>query len=252
MNVEDNSEIIFKEWFRKLSYISSEEWELFKWSDIEEKRIIYRGFWREREWEIDDKQPRDGRFALKDVPVSWWAQDFSIAQSEHIPGIREKKRRILEDSIRIEPDKWQYVDHCFLNADTVLLDLRIEISPFYLSLKKHKLIESAQSFITNCISSEEEGCKETVYPITHAIAESAYINGFKAISWKSARQYSDTGSRHCCVAIFDEETLRTEMDPELKKYFWKKELIETKTLLNCWDEYERNKFDLNSSRKNKK
>lgn len=30
MNVKEKSEIIFEEWFEKLSCISSEEWDLFK------------------------------------------------------------------------------------------------------------------------------------------------------------------------------------------------------------------------------
>jgi len=108
------------------------------------------------------------------------------------------------------------VDHRFLKADVALLDLRRETSPFFITIKNYDLIENAKQFIINCVSSEEKGYKEEVYPITQAIAERAFINGFRAIAWNSARPYYDYGSKFGCVVVFDNSFILNDIEPMMR------------------------------------
>lgn len=243
MNIGDNSEKIFQLWFGKLSRISSEEWESFKRS---EKRNLY-DLWHIGIRDFNGGHLSKGRFALREYPVSYWACNLVTTRNETDPNLRKKRNRTFEDGYHYQPKKPGITKHRYLKTDAILLDLRREIFPFYISLKKYRIIENPQEFIDNCISSEEKGCEEAVYPITQAIAEYAYNNCFDGIIWKSARPITDGRlASEFCVVIFNDSLLLKEPDEHWKNTEGIMSIVSNKELINSLNEYERKKTITNS------
>lgn len=153
-----------------------------------------------------------GRFALTDNPTSYWASSWLTVICESIPEFREDSN-LTDEKIapylkgKHDPNKKDYGYNLtqYFKNETPLLNLTDPNTPFFSMIEKYDLWKDANSFFNEVIFSRDE----KAYPLTQAIADLAYKNGYYGIKYKSVRRphssiYRDPDD---CIALFNESNL---------------------------------------------
>ena len=207
-----------KDWLRKLDLIPLSEWKEFR---VRSNMIYSKGRWCHLAWcrsrpnqvpdgsveqevELQDGKvilvipdncefgyPSSGRFALlSGKENSYWVADYETG--------------VVETA---QPDKDAYSFHKTLIQGTPILDLSTPDCKFLLRLKSLRVIQNNEEFFS-CLCGDGE--EDVVYPITHAISEKAYQNGYKGLLYQSARirDVKHNGiSNFKCLVAFERDVL---------------------------------------------
>jgi hypothetical protein len=198
---------------RRLKYIWKSElekipqkdwWELLELSKSHE--FSYKHHWwhaRYREEDAPFARLSNGRFALGDHPVSYWAGDYELARVEATEELREDSNLTFHKTlIHVSAAKLYSLCYC-LKKGTPLLDLTEAGGPFLLKIEELHIC-SSPVFVKKVL----EERRRRVYPITQAIAEAAFDHGFGGIVWRSVRSPIDVIlGTDTCLVLFDEGSL---------------------------------------------
>lgn len=187
-------------WQRKLARVPSQEWSDFSVVTPNGRIGPSDKLWwtSTRDDQYFHKSCRS-RFALSCLArVCYLASDQSITLTETNDALRFDDHLTLRNILNFVPPTPRKLSPSFpLNQGTSLLDLRSLNARFLISLERGGIVLDHSLFYENVIASRDESC----YPITQAIARSAYKNHFDGIVYKSVRQATDAivASSDCLV-----------------------------------------------------
>jgi hypothetical protein len=206
---------IFDEWMLKLNRVTEEDWgEVLKKQDSRRRNYYstlnlwnvkyyygnaedYNGegtykIVNQNNYENPSKRKlfylSKGRFAPPKVPVSYWSFTYPTAKVEATKELKENSYTLKEgiESYRVNQVLHPIVK--WLKLDFPILDLAYirRTTPFIDLITKCN-VNDKRSFVDTIIL----GTDSHVYPLTQAIAQKAFENGFKGIIWESARHPND-------------------------------------------------------------
>lgn len=208
------------QWMRKMSRISDGDWTTFR---ANSKDMYNEGRWWNLGWYIwkdpgrsldgsvmqtkiisgnrliteipDDRRlgfPSLGRFACSGGENCWLAADYEIAVAESI----QSGKYGFPVSRGVVPGTW-------------ILDVSHGDCAVLQTLEKLDIIDNREEFFSILCSNRPDKERE-IYPITHAIADSAHAHGYKGILFRSAEfQHISQGgiSDFNCLVVFEKSVL---------------------------------------------
>ncbi len=231
--------MIEENWDELFSRITTEDWnDIKKHQNKWSRETLSEKLWyHSRYYEVNPKEPFDydkpqkiygreetdipnnpklffpslnGRFALENKPVSYWAFDFYISKTEITKELHKEEGCSLEEMMKyVKKDAMWALTEKYLKFDAPILDLRHTNNAFFRLIKKYNIYNSEEIFFKDKIYTKND----SVYPLTQIIAKHAFKNNFQGIVWTSVRDPNDCNyGGAICMVIFNQDILMIERD----------------------------------------